>query len=53
MDCFGERTSNEMHVLTDLQHDDGDAAVLTNRHTLGSGDFVVLNELLERLTSKR
>ena len=53
MNGLGERSADQVNVLADLQHDDRDAAVLADGHTFCGSDFVVLNELLERLPPER
>src|SRR5262245_61152334 len=42
-----------MHVLTDVEEHNRDAAVLTDRHTLGGGDLVVAHDLLQRAARER
>ena len=49
---LGERATDQVNVLANVQHHDGDTAVLADRDALGGGDFVVANEMLERLTSE-
>jgi len=42
-----------VHVLPDLEHHHGNAAVLADRPPLGGGYFVIANKLLQRSTAER
>src|SRR4029453_5435518 len=53
VDGFAQRSPDEVNGLADVENHDGDAAVLADRHTLGSRDLVVLDDLRERLTAER
>jgi hypothetical protein len=47
-----ERSSDQVDILTDVEHHDGDTAVLTDGHAFSRSDLVIPNELLQRLSPK-
>jgi hypothetical protein len=50
---LGDSSTDKVNVLADLQHDDGDTAVLADGYAFPGSDFIVLDELHERLAPKR
>jgi hypothetical protein len=48
-----QRAADEVNVLADVEHDDGHAAVLADRHAFRRRNFVVVHELFKSLTPER